>query len=104
MIETKATYDDGFYSGESSEEEDYSSDEDSNRQQDYVDSLPKDKLKRYVQNTHGIQQIKKSLKIEDSNIPANFGTANRFSPNSTKTKMTALAKSIDLRSGWTQFH
>ena len=52
MIETKATYDDGFYSGESSEEEDYSSDEDSDRQQDYVDSLPKDKLKRYVQNMY----------------------------------------------------
>ena len=39
--------------------------------------------------------------IEKFNIPVSFGTTNQFVRKSTKTKMTALARSVNLERGWT---
>ena len=40
--------------------------------------------------------------IEQSNTPTSFGTTDHFF-GKKNTEMTALAKSIDLKGGWTDF-
>ena len=50
------------------------------------------------------RQNKKSLKIESFNIPASFGTKKYAFQKPTNTKMTALARSIDLQAGWTELN
>ena len=41
---------------------------------------------------------------EKPNIPASSGTKHHFFQKSTKTKMTALARSIGLQGGWNDFN
>ena len=57
--------------------------------------------KEHVGSKNKTNRIAKSTK---TNIPASFGTKDRFSQKSTQTNMTAVARSIDIKSRWTHFH
>ena len=57
-----------------------------------------------LEGARGVEQIKRSLNKLKIQHPGKFGDDELISPKSTNTKLTALARSIDLEGRWTHFH